>query len=521
MTAASPSTIHIGHYMSCAESEDLSELIALFISLPFAHGFSHPRWNASVHHMLEKSAGTPDIECLWIIQLIEEDLNMYLKIKVNRQLLDHTSKHNLLPPEMHGGREGKSTHAPLLSQTLLFDISRQTKRGLICMNLDAESCYDRIVPNYGTITLTRLGLPQSIGIALEKNQRQMKHQVKTQHGISSDHIQQQSHEIWGGIGQGSAAAGPMWLAIEAPMISSFNSMYKEMNIKSPNKSITYNTQIAGFIDDNNTNVSIPTHSTSRTLQTKVQTIITTWNEVLALSGGALSATKCFYYILQWKWNAGKATLMPPSTQHVTITYTIYPCKLKVKEIDSSCGKHYLGIRLSPDGSMKEEFSFRHNEAKKYGMCLQGAHLSPYEATIMHTMIWLPKMRYFLAFTTFSKSQCQAIEAAYMPHLLTKIGYNRHMPRDVVYGSLSLGGIGLTSLFQLQDTLQINNMLYDLRSKTNVSKLILISLAHLQIEYGFEHKVLSFPLITSDHLTNTYSKQLWVFLTENNTTMNIP
>ena len=69
---------------------------------------------------------------------------------------------------MHGGRTGRSTHEPIISQILLFDTARQTKTGLVCMNLDAESCYDRMMPNYGTIALTRLGLPQSIGVTLAK-----------------------------------------------------------------------------------------------------------------------------------------------------------------------------------------------------------------------------------------------------------------------------------------------------------------------------------------------------------------
>ena len=89
MTASSPSSIHIGYYIACAASAPLAEAIALSISIPFVFGFTHQRWNNSVHHMLEKTPGVPNLQRLRIIQLIEADFNLYQKIKIYRQLLQH------------------------------------------------------------------------------------------------------------------------------------------------------------------------------------------------------------------------------------------------------------------------------------------------------------------------------------------------------------------------------------------------------------------------------------------------
>ena len=90
---------------------------------------------------------------------------------------------------MHGGRKHKSTDEPIHTQCILFDISRQNKSALLSINLDAGSCYDRMVPNYGTLSFSRLGLPQECSIAIAKTQKHMSHKIGTTHGTSINHCE--------------------------------------------------------------------------------------------------------------------------------------------------------------------------------------------------------------------------------------------------------------------------------------------------------------------------------------------
>ena len=219
----------------------------------------------------------------------------------------------------------------------------------------------------------------------------------------------------------------MWLTIESPMITTFNKTFSNMSITSPDRKTTFSTQIAGFIDDNNINITIHPQETSTSISTKITTMIETWNELLALSGGALSKTKCFYYALQWSWNNSQATLTSSSTEKVTIQDQIYQRTLEVKEINPPIGKRYLGIRIAPSGSMNEEFIFLSQEAKSYAHCLQGAYLTISEAITMNDTVWNPNMRYSLTFNTFTLQQCEKIEASYIPHYLNKLGFSQTPP----------------------------------------------------------------------------------------------
>jgi hypothetical protein len=81
--SSSPSGRHVGHYLACIDLKDeLSVLLAVvhaaMMSIPLAGGFCPERWRQAIDIMLEKIPGTPRINKLRIIQLLEADLNQVL-----------------------------------------------------------------------------------------------------------------------------------------------------------------------------------------------------------------------------------------------------------------------------------------------------------------------------------------------------------------------------------------------------------------------------------------------------------
>ena len=359
-TASSPSNLHIGHYKAMSYSTFLMNILSIVISLPFLYGFTHERWNRSTHHMLEKIPNYPLLDKLRIIQLVEADFNIYQKIKIGRAFMNHLEDNSLLPNELYGGRKHRSTSEPIQIQRTIFDITRQQKTPLISITVDAEACYDRMVPNYGAIAMTALGLHPNIGSTLAKVQHNTKHNVYTNNGLSKTHIQQKPSDIWGGIGQGCASAGPMWMAIEIPMIHTFNQLIQNMKLTSPDHKYTYKQCLTGYIDDTNINL-IPTQLCTHDTTSKA---ISTWNEILSTSGGALSTTKCFFYDVLW--NNHKNTLtMSNSASSLTIHDKVYDRQITVNQIPNTTGKRYLGIRLSPSGNMTQEYEHRIQEAQHF------------------------------------------------------------------------------------------------------------------------------------------------------------
>ena len=91
------------------------------MKLSFVHEITVKRWQQSIQIMLPKTENAPTLNKLRNIQLIEADLNGYLKIKGNKQLIENGEKFGVLEQEMFGGRKNKSTHMALITQTLIND----------------------------------------------------------------------------------------------------------------------------------------------------------------------------------------------------------------------------------------------------------------------------------------------------------------------------------------------------------------------------------------------------------------
>ena len=287
-TASSPSGIHIGHYKIATFIPTLAKCITTMTSLPFEYAFSPMRWKQSIHFMIEKLPGIPKINKLRIIQLIEADLNAYLKIKIGKQLMTIGENNYTLGDQMHGGRANRTTTDALITQQLVNDISRQTLRPLTVMNLDATKCYDRIFPAFATLTMARMGAPIKIGETISKTIQSMEHKVMTGHGISTKHIRQPLHEVWSGVGQGSAAAGPAWLSIESFMLQYLRSKSKGACFSCPKNIDKLYVNTIGYIDDNNLVINTENDS----IQQEANIALRAWNDALKFSGGALSNDKC-------------------------------------------------------------------------------------------------------------------------------------------------------------------------------------------------------------------------------------
>ena len=61
----------------------------------------------------------------------------------------------------------------------------------------------------------------------------MEHSVRTAHGTSSYSIKNETDIPWTGVCQGSAAAGPTWMAVEQLIIKTFVKECKGVKIQDP------------------------------------------------------------------------------------------------------------------------------------------------------------------------------------------------------------------------------------------------------------------------------------------------
>ena len=79
-TSSSPSGRHLGHYRAALSSDHICKVYATLMTLPFKFDFTLQRWTNALQVMLEKVKGTPRLDKLRVVQLLEADLDMSLQI---------------------------------------------------------------------------------------------------------------------------------------------------------------------------------------------------------------------------------------------------------------------------------------------------------------------------------------------------------------------------------------------------------------------------------------------------------
>lgn len=185
------------------------------MSIPLKGEFSPNRWRSSVHIMLQKQQGFPHVDRLRSIQLLDPEYNSLLKMKVIHKAMRRNYSNSALGGDMYGGRPKMSTHNSLMSQTLSYDIQSQLLKTGTLINIDASKCFDKIYPNLANIALQRIGIHPSLAILFSETSKKMTHQITTHQGVMPPTLTAPDNSCYSGVGQGNAASGIAWLALES------------------------------------------------------------------------------------------------------------------------------------------------------------------------------------------------------------------------------------------------------------------------------------------------------------------
>ncbi len=72
-----------------------------------------------------------------------------------------------------------------------------------------------------------------------------------------------------------------------------------------------------------------------------------------------------------------------------------------------------------------------------------------EAEVVYTTIFLPMITYPFPATTLSTNDLKQAQSMTTPTIISHMGYNRNMPKAVIYAPSMHGGLGLKHLYTKQ------------------------------------------------------------------------
>jgi hypothetical protein len=112
-----------------------------------------------------------------------------------------------------------------------------------------------------------------------------------------------------------------------------------------------------------------------------------------------------------------------------------------------------------------------------------AAMKRHSAYLIFQINYKPALSYPLHHTLFTDQQCDSIQSSFINAILPKMGFNRHMPRVVIFGPQIYGGVALADAKVEQTVFLVTDMITELQRSTLVGKQFKYLIANYQRYLG--------------------------------------
>jgi hypothetical protein len=427
-------------------------------------------------------------------------------------------KYQQFGKERWGSQQGKQATNPALLKKLTYDNATVTRTNLATFDNDATACYDRIVIPLTALRARQLGTHDETIHMLTNFLLMAQYHITTGHGTSPNYYKATEETPLHGPGQGSRAGPALWLIISTVLIAVYKKNASGLTFANPSRERQITRHTDCFVDD----ATLFCNQDQKHPKEELQRNAKQWEALLYSSGGALELSKCFYYILKWEFKNGTPTLAQPTSLTISLRNSTTGQQETIKEKATNESHRTLGVRLAPNGKWAEEKKYLAEKADHIAQRIRASQCRRDDARILEKCIYRPRMTYSLEVTTLTKDECQHIQTKAIQQILAASGFNRNLPRTVVFGPTRLGGLGFTHLYTEQGLMQIHSYIRHTRANDEIGQTMQILLDNTQLAAGISKHILQEPSrkniqYTGSHWFNSMHK----FLYENNLAISTP
>ena len=252
----------------------------------------------------------------------------------------------------------------------------------------------------------------------------------------------------------------------------------------------------GYVDDVTLGTSIPV--TQQQTETKVYYHIKRmgqlWERLLFITGGRLELSKCFWVSITWKWRNGTPYQAVKHKLHKQLILRESETKelIPIPRKTGRDSEKRLGVWSTCDGKWNTEVRVCLEHSKEFSRRVRGTRLSRTAGYLAYHSVWLAKFRYSASVVGYTLNLLKEIQRSVMGSCLTAAGYNSKMPRAVVFGPQTNGGMDWDNIVVLGIFEKIKLLIGSVRLHNKVGQMFLIQLSWLQLFAG-----ISVPLLQSE------------------------
>ena len=515
-TESSNSGRHMGHYKACLDDDKITDIHIMMINIQVVCGFAGKRWKVSIAVMVAKDEGVTKIHRMQIIQLLEADLNFTLAFIFGSRTMRFAEEFCGMNASQYGGRRGAVCQSAVLNKVILYEISRILKEPVAGSELDATGCFDRMIPDLVQVTCERLGTPEEPCNMLMEILYEMVHKVRTKYGDSAKTYYSTIDRILYGTGQGSGGSPFFWNSTAEVILNGMEKRSKGCRYQSATGETRSERIEDIFVDDASL---MATGDTELTEQERLQNNTQRHERYLHCTGGSLAAHKCFWVVVRYTWEDGRAIMEQYKEADDDRSFTIttgqnFSEKHIIRRIPPGKAYRTLGVFVAATGQQEKQKEVLQGKSREWSIKMKYSNLTGEEKLISYQQQLLMRLQYPLPCTLLTRSQLAQVQAPSLTEAINAMGLNSTFPRCVLYGDNRYQGLEMTNLYVYQGIEKIKMYVGHIRLGSETGNLIQIEKSYLELESGRGKCPLASPEICADSwMPRTWITTLGNFLCE--------
>ena len=167
-------------------------------------------------------------------------------------------------------------------------------------------------------------------------------------------------------------------------------------------------------------------------------MVSMWEGLLSATGGDLRADKCYWYMIDFKYRAGrwlyKSKSEMPGELTVQDNYTI-------KRLDPWEAEENLGVHLTMTGNWDRQAEKLQEKAEEFGGKILRGEIEQKDAWYTFSKAFMPSLRYCMPATSMTLEQWESILGPALGLALSKLGIVSKASRKLVFTQHELQGLG--------------------------------------------------------------------------------
>ena len=340
---------HIGHFKAIFKDKSLSWLFFQRADIPEISGYSPKRHSTCVDLMIMKKALCYDAKKQRKIGILDSEFNQNNK-RMGRDAINNARQLNKIAPEQFA-KKGTASIDQTICKRCMIDHHKSKRLCFALTSSDLAGCYDRILHSAAALALLRVGISHNRIKSMFASIQKMIHKIRTAFGDSEISFGGEDIGDWEnfpqGVLQGNASGPAIWSILSSVI---FEILHKRGFATEFCTSLSKECfLLVGFsyVDDCDL---VQSGTNPRVLLHSMQELIQSWGSLMEVTGGALSVSKSWWYLIEYVWKRGKWEATDAGNDLDLVAKDTSGNIVSLKRLHCHESSKMLGVWIAPDGN---------------------------------------------------------------------------------------------------------------------------------------------------------------------------